>query len=553
MKKLIYSLAVVLMGLSSCTSFDDPTTENYGAGPAIDVNITPGAQSDSVFTVNITPAAGTVYYAYIIDENDKAEEINGYTMLKGGYGNTVVNVEQQPSLTITIDEATPNTTYQVYAVAANDKGIIGDVVVKSITTTDKLAPGEAVDIAKDTESGAVQLTFKESLVRGTGAVTAKYYKEWDILNPVDVAADNITVNVAGNTVEFVASDVPDGAYICYSYEAGAFKDNKGNACEPLQSGLDMNKGVFTGAWIQKDTKAFDVNDEMVTAPEDGALIANLADFKGEITFPFDIYRNDEYVQTGDLAVTFTSEAKTATYKLTASDWSVDGKVLSFNLPANAIGEAGDLITVSLIEGAITDVYGNPNNAFTSKTSWKYFSMTKEMAFGRFSLDITYQGKASNLGNFSIVDAATEEQPTQLLFKDFYLEGSELTGYYDLKAGKVYMNDGQVVGLYTNSKGTTYGLVFYNADNDTDDEVPVPFTVNADGSMVADAVWGMYAYSEDFSEPLGWFEIAQTSAFNPIEANSARKVSGKFLSVKKAAKKTMKLSKAARNSKKRVSK
>ena len=35
MKKLVYSLAVVLLGMVSCTSFDDPTTENYGDGPDI--------------------------------------------------------------------------------------------------------------------------------------------------------------------------------------------------------------------------------------------------------------------------------------------------------------------------------------------------------------------------------------------------------------------------------------------------------------------------------------------------------------------------------------
>ena len=68
MKKLIYSLATVLLGLASCTSFDDPTTENYGAGPSVDVTITAGTPSDSAFTVVITPAAGSLYYTYAISE-----------------------------------------------------------------------------------------------------------------------------------------------------------------------------------------------------------------------------------------------------------------------------------------------------------------------------------------------------------------------------------------------------------------------------------------------------------------------------------------------------
>lgn len=551
MKKLIYSLALVLMGLSSCTSFDDPTTENYGAGPAIEVNITPGAQSDSVFTVSITPAAGALYYAYVIDENDEVEEIDGYSLIKGSYGNTVVKTETQPSLSITVDDASPNTTYQVYAVACNDKGIVGDVVVKSVTTTDKLAPSTPL-VENDPEAGAVRLTFLENLERGTGAVTAKYYKEWDIMNPVDLEADAISVVVNNNTVTLTADKVPDGAYVCYSYEAGAFKDMKGNACEALQSGLDMNKGTFTNAWVHKSTKAFEMEDFMV-APEDGTLISNLSDFEGTITFPFDVYRNEQFVEAGDLNVTFASNAKTAVYKLAASDWSINGNVLSFKLPAAAKGEPGDLISVSLIEGAVTDVLGNPNEAFISDISWKFFSMTKEMALGTFNLGITNKGEAYDLGKFTIVDAATESQPTQLMFNDFYQEGSELSGYYDLNAGKVYIEDAQVVGLYTNSKGVTYGLVFYNADNDTDDEVPVPFTVNADGTMDADVTWGIYAYTEDFTEGLGWFEVAETCTLTPVKANAARKAAAKLNSLKKAAKKTVKLSKAARNSKKRVSK
>ena len=44
---------MVLVGLTSCTSFDDPTTENYGAGPSVDVTITAGTPSDSAFTVVI--------------------------------------------------------------------------------------------------------------------------------------------------------------------------------------------------------------------------------------------------------------------------------------------------------------------------------------------------------------------------------------------------------------------------------------------------------------------------------------------------------------------
>lgn len=111
MKKLIYSLAMVLVGLTSCTSFDDPTTENYGAGPSVDVTITAGTPSDSAFTVVITPSAGSLYYAYAIGKSAAPQAIDSTTLYKGGYGNSVIKVADKATTTINITDADPNTTY----------------------------------------------------------------------------------------------------------------------------------------------------------------------------------------------------------------------------------------------------------------------------------------------------------------------------------------------------------------------------------------------------------------------------------------------------------
>ena len=537
MKKLIYSLAMVLVGLTSCTSFDDPTTENYGAGPSVDVTITAGTPSDSAFTVVITPAAGSLYYTYAISEGSPAN-VDSATLYKGGYGNTVIKVADKATTTITIDDAAPNTSYYVYAVAGSDKGIIGNMTVKSITTTDALSPSPK-SIAKDADNAAVQLTFSEAIQRGEGAVTAQYYKEWDILNPVDVPAEDLTVQVSGKAVVFAADNIPAGAYLCFSYAEGAFKDAKGNLCRALNSGLDLNKGQFAGAWVHVTNVPFEITDEYVTAPEAGVLIAKVEDFKGEITLPFNVYRNDEDVADGAISVTYTNKKSTSTYKLSAQDWSISENKVNFVLPAEPKG--GDAITVSVAEEAIFDVYGNPNEEFTSEIEWYYFVPTKENVLGTFNMGITYKGEASDLGKFTIVEDATAENPTGLLFKDFYLEGAELSGYYDLDNAKMYIGDGQIVGKYTNSKGTTYGLVFYNAENETEDLIPVPFTINADGTLTADVIWGIYAFDENFETPAGWFEVAQTCTLTPAKA-AARKAAARG-----KASKTVKVS--ARNLKK----
>lgn len=526
MKKLIYSFATVLMALTSCISFDDPTTENYGAGPSVDVSISAGIVTDSAFQVTVTPAEGALYYAFAVSEGDAPEALDSMALYKGSYGNTVLKASEYPSYFFAIDEANPNTTYWVYAVAGNAKGIVGNMTVKSITTTDGEAP-YPIGIAKDADSGAVQLTFSEDVQLGAGAVTAKYYQEWDILNPVDVAAENIAVKVSGSKVLFEAAGVPAGAYLCYSYEAGAFKDMKGIACGALNSGLNMDAGKFTGAYVHVTNKPFAIDDSFVTAPEDGALINNADLFEGIISFPFDIFRNDDEVKVGDLVITFANGNKTTAYNLDPSLWSVEDNLLKFYLPEQP--EVGDQIFVSVKEGVVYDVCGNPNLAYTSVANWKYFPLTVDYFVGKFGLDyISYYDDSQSVTNLGVVtiEEDAESGDGALAIKDFYMEGSVLSGAYDLSAGLLLLNDMQVLG-FAEEDGTVYGLAFVNAEGDG----PVTFTLNPNGTMTADGMWGIYAYDQNFEEAVGWWDVAAASQLSPLDG-AARKAAAR-----KAVKKT----------------
>ena len=540
MKKLIYSLAMVLVGLASCTSFDDPTTENYGAAPGIDINITPGAQTDSAFTVTITPQAGALYYAYIIDQNDEAEHLDSATLYKGGYGNTVVKVADQPTTTITINDATPNTTYQVYAVAGSDKGIVGNVVVKSITTTDKFQPGPKT-IDRDADNAALTLSFSEAIKRGEGAVTAKYYKEWDITNPVDVPAEDITVEVSGNAATFAAANIPAGAYLCFSYAAGAFTDMTGNPCKPLISELNMNTGKFTNAYVHVTNKPFDITDAYV-APTSGTPVGEWEAFRGTVTFPYDIFRNDETVEKGDVQVVYVNDNREIAYNLEANQWAVEGNKLTFVLPAEPA--IGDMILFYIAEGAIADVYGNVNNEYSSaeiELEYVGFIATKEMLLGTFEVNyISYwseDGSVSSLGSINI-EENTEKENT-LTIKNLFIEGSAIEATYDLEMGKLIIADNQALGKYVDEDGE-YTAYFYTADG----EDAATFTINKDGSLTGDGLWGIYVLNDTSK---GWIDVAAASKLVPIKAGS-RKAAARAKSVK-----TMKLHKAARTLKKNVRK
>ena len=489
---------MVLVGLTSCTSFDDPTTENYGAGPSVDVTITAGTPSDSAFTVVITPSAGSLYYAYAIGKSAAPQAIDSTTLYKGGYGNSVIKVADKATTTINITDADPNTTYYVYAVAGSDKGIVGNMTVKGITTTDVLSPGPKT-IQKDEANAAVKLTFSEAIQRGEGAVTAQYYKEWDILRPVEVPAEDLTVQVSGSSVIFAADNIPAGAYVCFSYAEGAFKDGKGNPCRALNSGLNDTTGEFSGAWVHVTNVPFEIDDKQVTAPEDGAIISNVEDFKGEITLDEDIYRNDKTVEDGDLSVTYTSDSRVVTYKLTADQWSVSGNKINFVLPATP--ENGDYITFSMVEGAVTDVLGNPNAEYTSSAVWKYstFKPTVADVLGTFNYAVTLKSnsKTYDLGNFTISEYTGEDaEPGDVVISDLYMDGSKIYGYYDLETAQLYIQRYQALGTYV-EEGVTYGVVTYSMAG----QKQIVFDITADGLVSTDFA---LAYTDaEFSSLLGY--------------------------------------------------
>lgn len=534
---------MVLAGLTSCTSFDDPTTENYGAAPGIDVQIIAGTPSDSAFTIKITPAAGAAYYAFAIDQSDVAEQLDSATLYKGGYGNTVLKVADQPSLTIPITTAAPNTTYQVYAVAGSDKGIVGSIVVKSIKTTDgkRPVPGR---FAQGPEQKAIQIAFSEAIARGDGAVTGKYYKEWDWENPVDVAADEIDVQIQGNVIQLTAPNTPDGAYVLFSWAEGAFVDSKGNKCAAFNTTYNEEKDDFDGYWVQNKQVAFEIADSYVT-PVSGTPIGDWQEFRGTVTFPNAIFRNDVTVEKGDVQVSYINGNRNVTYNLTAEQWAVEGNKLTFALPVEPA--IGDMIVFTIAEGAVADVYGNPNTEYVSEgiaLQYVGFVATKEMLIGSFNIIyISYwseDGSAASMGSITI-EENTEKENT-LIIKNLFLEGSAMEATYDLEKGKLIIPDGQLLGQLKDEDGT-YDTYFYTADG-TD---AATFTINKDGSLTADGMWGLYIYNVADESDKGWIEVAKVSQLVPANATS-RKAAARAKSAK-----SFKLHKAARNLKKHVSK
>ena len=533
MKKILFSLAVVL-GMASCTTWDDEHTQSYGDGPSVAIDLT--TTTDSTFTFTVNPAQGTNYYTYAVVAGSEAQDISATTVYKNQVPNAIASAitkyENSASVTVNMRNAkgaplcSPNTSYVVYAVAASDKGVVGKVTTIVVKTTDGKVP-VAIDVPEDVEGEEIAVTFSESVQLQPGKVTAKYYREWDPeFKAIDVPSEDIIITVANNKAVFKVQNVPAGAYVFFSWPEGAFVDSFGNGCPAMNSDFNWSTGALQGVALHLTNKSWAIKASNLS-PEAGTLISDYTTFEGTMEFDEPVFRNDEEVKAGDISVVYTTKKKSLTIALDPADWSVSGNKVTFHLPEAA--EPGAIITIKVKADVLFDICGNGNEAFetTSKDVWwKYFAATKDMVLGNFAFSYVsyfddepawYEG-----GNLTIKE--DPERENGIIVSNFYLDDSELTGYTDIPAGKMYLDNMQIIGTFTNSKGTTYGLALINPFSDG----PMEFDINADGTLTSSDV-GICAYDETFTNKIGWWDVFAPAVFT-------KQTTAKAKTVKKAANK-----------------
>lgn len=547
MKKIIYSLMTMGLLMTGCADFDDPVTEKYGDAPSVAIEVT--ETTDSTFTFTVTPSVGTMFYSVLVDEADAPVALNAESLYKGlyssTYGTIVVDAKEQATFTYNMRNAegapiaSPNTTYQIYAVAANEKSVIGEIAVESVTTTDALAP-KPVDYEYDPDNGVMYVAFSEAITRVEDvAVTAKYYKIMELYNgvvaPVDVDADSIVVEVQDNQIAILAKSAPAGAYVSFSWEEGAFVDSYGHKCAAITSGFSESEGDFVGLSGQNTNVPFAISEENVTAPELGSVIENWQGFMGVISFDFDVYHiNPMKVATNAIKVTYTNNVTTKTITLSENQWAIlEGKDICFVLPEEPV--AGDSISFSIAADVVCDVYGNPNTEFTSVGLWKMFDFTatEEMVFNTFNgVGISsYDNQAYSIGeniSISAFPSYDAEVPTgkACIIKNLLLDGSTVLGCYDLESATVYVGAGYAVGNVTIG-GTEYGSITYSLSGAD----WIAFTINSDGTLTSTDL-GYVATDTEYTQAVGWLDKYSTATLTPVVVESTSVSPKGFNTVKK---------------------
>lgn len=506
MKKIIFSfVALLAAGFTACTEFEEPVVENYGEGPAIGVS---AVVSDSTITLTMTvDTLNTAYFSYALYEG-KTDTPNAAQLLKataGGMDAKMFDVAKEEwndanAKNVSFTGLMPNTTYHVYAVASSQFGVIGAVTDTLVVTTDGVSP---VPTAISGADNKLSVTFAESMVRGEGAVTAEYYQPYGDITTAYAAVDSadILVTISGTDVTIETTNVPAGAIVLVSWEAGAFVDEVGNPCNAQVTSFDEEGQATNGCVFTVPNAPFAIVEDAV----EGGAFQDWEGFVGSIKCATDlfVYEGEDAAAAEDFYVVYSGDNYET--KIYLENWTVADSCILFALPKEP--DFGAYVGVNVPASLVCDVYGNVNEEFTAEAAWlRSYGLNIGTVIGKY--DITYLSAGRGGAEYTETVLITENPAVEngLFISNLLTAGTVIEAIFDGDYATISIPDWQY--LTTGSEGDIY---FANP-NSTD---PVIFQVNpTDSSMVSIATEYSFGY---YIDELGWYDY---SAATTVATRSA---------------------------------
>ena len=396
---------MLTMLVAGCEMFppdDSQIAPVAGSAPTID--IPEGSVGDSTFTVTITPAAGTGFYAYLITDTKSA--IDGSSLLSQSYEGLYTGLENAAeieSVTINANAAggiMPGTLYYIYAVGASqEQGIASAAVYDSVYTTNSNVPifDDEVAFAASADGSYVDIALNDVVKAGEGKVyydvfstypdsEGNYYSIFDAKQVVP--ADSIVYS--GKIVRVkTPANVPNGAVVNITWDEGAFVNSADKMAKAYTvcnyTGLDTKLGdgiLYRKAPVSWTISYPDilVNDTTLhSTAEDTIGLVNLA--------------SEGFVFVMDSTISILFNSPEITY------YNQDNSVFSY--PATQIGilsdstfvvyvdpnqmpERGTWMSINIPAGTLSDEFGNTNAAFTSNQNFIYsFGWEMEDLYGNY--------------------------------------------------------------------------------------------------------------------------------------------------------------------------
>lgn len=502
MKKIIFSICAVALILTGCTTFEDEASIATETGPNISVSIT--NVSDSVFTFTVAPDAEASYYSYYVVAADAAKTLNSTTLYKVGYKGITqktVKYATSPSTTVKLKDLSPNTTYQVYAIAANTKGFLGAITNAHTTTSDGYIP-TIKSLASDNTTMVV--TYSENVKLGGLTAMAYYYTINDLeAAPVEfeIPLDNISASGKSVTIELI--DTLPGAYVCVTYGQGFVKDSYGNPCKAYSTrGYSDSYEQFIGLTSRIDNVDWDfiVTDTLLSYFTDPS--------KFSITYT----ANNAVTTITDEALvkmSYTNGTRVVTNELeSGSTYGFTDDYTFLALLPEAI-DPGSTVSLTIAKGSFEDAYGNINTAVSVENMYMYsYGFKLEDALGSFngSYISFYDGEEYELAytiTAAEVNSATAAGSYDIIVSDMNFGGdlipNEFVGVFNIHSGLFSIDDWQKTGSYYTYNGNDYPIYLAN-----DSDGPFVWLLTEAGHINSTDIWGLYI------NVLGWYDKVGTS-------------------------------------------
>ena len=374
MKRFFTYIAILALAVG-CKDLYGPEETPLAPDTAGSVEVTITDVTDNSFKVTLTPSGNVSYYSYLVDASATAETLDPVTLYKVGYSSvaqgTVKYTAEAPSYTFEV-KATPNTSYQVYAVAASEMGFAGNITVKGTKTTDTVAPGYE---SYQTNENQVLFTFSEAVTRGSGAIKVPYYAYYtaefqqSALPAGEIEIPEDAIQVAGNQAMITVPGLPTGAYWTISIAEGAFVDAVGQKLPAYASSFVVTEDGPA-------PKGFYGEITYIETPMLGTLEAEtFADW----TKPFVIPVKATYPVAGlskEKFVTVTYETQTSTSTQTTVHTLAPGETYGMTASGFVVylpeqPAIGATVTIDVPAGCLYDIYGNDCEAWSCSLLHSY--------------------------------------------------------------------------------------------------------------------------------------------------------------------------------------
>lgn len=456
---------MMLLLAAGCEMFpeDESIAPQEGAVPTIAT----ADVGDNGFKVTITPAEGTGFYGYLI--TDERTNVTGTGLTSVSYegivsGNADATDEKTSALeivfsgkTVTVNNGKPaqlattiqaGTKYYIYAAGNSEQGIASVVAADSVWTTDAAAPDLSKSKVTATDTSVV-IAMNTVVKRGTGKV---YYTVYDatgaaVANLSKIEAPASAIKVDGKNVTFHTPDsvgvkpnripTPGGAIIGLSWDEGAFTNCAQqpkaivalNESKPATDPINYYNihGVYGengGVIYRVPVKPWEI---IYKATGKASAVTKLAIREDKSSnLPLS---EAEFVSAGKLKIAEGEVESTMTLSYeNAEDAGLTTKKIDFDysqvITKDSLISVGSLISASDIvpymtsitipEGAMYDVYGNPNAEFQSNYNFvKEATLVATNLVGDYTFTATginpKDGSGTNLkGTVSIKTLPKEE-------------------------------------------------------------------------------------------------------------------------------------------------